>query len=50
MKLQPYAREIDALAFAEPSGVPRLDNILISQANKVTVHADEIASADLRAI
>lgn len=39
-----------ALAFAEPGGVPQLDDILIGQASKVTVHADDTASADLRAI
>jgi hypothetical protein len=38
------------LALAEPGGVPQLDDILISQSGKVTVHADETASADLRAI
>ncbi len=39
-----------ALAFAEAGGVPQLDDILISQAGKITVHVDETASADLRAI
>jgi hypothetical protein len=39
-----------ALAFAEPGGVPQLDDILISQAGKITVHVDETASADPRAI
>jgi hypothetical protein len=39
-----------ALALAEPGGVPQLDNILIGQAGKVTVHAGETTSADLRAI
>ena len=39
-----------ALAFAEPGGAPQLDDILIRQAGKVTVHVDEALSADLRAI
>jgi hypothetical protein len=39
-----------ALAFAEPGGVPQLDDLLIGKAGKVTVRADETASADLRAI
>jgi hypothetical protein len=39
-----------ALAFAGGGGVPQLDEILISQANKVSVRAEEIASADLHAI
>lgn len=39
-----------ALAFAEPGGAPQLDDSLISQAGKVTVHVDETVSADLRAI
>ena len=38
-----------ALAFAEPGGVPQLDDSLIRQAGKVTVHVDETVSADLRA-
>ena len=39
-----------ALAFAEAGGVPQMDDILISQAGKITVHVNETASADLRAI
>ena len=39
-----------ALAFAEPGGVPQVVDAFINQAGKVTVHADETASADLRAI
>jgi hypothetical protein len=39
-----------SLAFAGPGGVPQLDDNLIGQANKVTVHADETASRDLLAI
>jgi hypothetical protein len=39
-----------ALALAEADGVPQLDDILISQAGKITVHVDETVSADLRAI
>jgi hypothetical protein len=39
-----------ALALAEPGGVPQLDDTLVSQSSKVTVPADETASADLRAI
>jgi hypothetical protein len=39
-----------ALAFAEPGGVPQLDDILISQASKITVLADKTVSADLPAI
>lgn len=39
-----------ALAFAGGGGIPALDDILISQAKQITVHADETASADLRAI
>jgi hypothetical protein len=39
-----------ALAFAEPGGVPQVDDAFINQAGKVTVHADETVSADLRAI
>jgi hypothetical protein len=38
------------LAFAEPGGVPQLDDVLISQAGKVRVRVDETVSADLRAI
>lgn len=38
------------LAFAEPGGVPQLDDILMSQAGKVTVYADDTTSPDLRAI
>jgi hypothetical protein len=39
-----------ALAFTGPGGVPRLDDNLIGQANKVTVHSEETASLDMRAI
>jgi hypothetical protein len=39
-----------ALAFAEPGGVPQLDESLIGQAGRVTVHVEETASADLRAL
>jgi hypothetical protein len=39
-----------SLAFAGPGGVPQLDDNFIGQANKVTVHAEETASRDLRAI
>jgi hypothetical protein len=39
-----------ALAFAGGGRVPQLDEILISQASKVTVHADETTSKDLRAM
>jgi hypothetical protein len=39
-----------SLAFAGPGGVPQLDDNFIGQANKVTVHAGETASRDLRAI
>jgi hypothetical protein len=39
-----------APAFAAPGGMPRLDDILLSQASKVTVHVDETTTVDLRAI
>jgi hypothetical protein len=42
--------DYSALALAEPGGAPQLNDILLSQASPVTVHADETTSADLRAI
>jgi hypothetical protein len=42
--------EYQALAIAGGGGVPQLTDILFSQANGVTVDADESVSADLRAL
>jgi hypothetical protein len=38
-----------ALSFAGGGGIPQLDEILLSQASQVSVHANETTAADLRA-